>query len=394
MPFRETGSMEERIAMLREFDTGVFSASELARRYGISRETFYVWKRRREGGDPGWFLDHSSAPGSSPRRTAPAIADLVTAKRRRFDRYGPKKLRATLLEDDPSVAWPAASTMGDILKRAGLVAGAPRRRRAVTRGEIVVGGTRPNEEWSVDFKGWFRTRDGRRCDPLTVMDTASRYLLMVRIVPPTLAGVRGELERLFGETGVPEAMRSDNGSPFGAAGAGGLSRLSVWLLRLGIDVRFIPPGSPQDNGRHERMHRELKAATAREPAADETAQQARFDVFRVHYNEQRPHEALGQTPPARHWTAPTARLPDEVPPPWYDADHEVRRVQAAGEISWHGSSVFLSEALAGERVGLVGLETGGHMVRFCRRDLGVISADGRFLRFAPPRARLRCAEET
>jgi transposase InsO family protein len=147
--------------------------------------------------------------------------------RRRFPRFGPKKVRAKLLEADPLVAWPAASTMGDILKRAGLVEAAPRRRRAVPRGEIVCGGTRPNEEWSIDFKGWFRTRDGRRCDPLTVVDTASRYLITVRIVPPTLAGVRDELARVFGEIGVPAAMRSDNGSPFGSAGAGGLSRLSA-----------------------------------------------------------------------------------------------------------------------------------------------------------------------
>jgi transposase InsO family protein len=372
----------------------VFSVSDLAARYGISRETFYVWKRRREGGDPDWFLDRSSAPGHCPGRTDAVIGEAVLSMRRRFPRFGPKKLRAKLLEADPSVAWPAASTMGDILDRGGLVDRSPGQRRAVAIGEIVAGGTHPNEEWSVDFKGWFRTRDGKRCDPLTVFDTASRYLLSIRIVPPTLAGVRGELERLFGEIGLPQAMRSDNGSPFGAAGAGGLSRLSVWLLRLGIDVRFIPPGSPQDNGRHERMHRELKAATAVDPAVDVVAQQARFDAFRVHYNEERPHEALAQTPPSRHWLAPSDRLPDELPPPWYDANHDVRRVQAAGEISWHGSVVFVSEALAGEQVGLAELETGGHMVRFCRRDLGVIGADGRFRRFAPPRARLRSVAET
>jgi transposase InsO family protein len=255
MSFRESSVMEERIAMFRDFDTGVFSVTALSARYGISRETFYVWKRRRESGDPGWFLARPSAPALSPRRTEPSIAETVAAMRRRFPRFGPKKVRAKLLEVDPLVAWPAASTMGDILKRAGLVEAAPRRRRAVPRGEIVCGGTRPNEEWSIDFKGWFRTRDGRRCDPLTVVDTASRYLITVRIVPPTLAGVRDELARVFGEIGVPAAMRSDNGSPFGSAGAGGLSRLSAWLLRLGIDVRFIPPGSPQDNGRHERMPR-------------------------------------------------------------------------------------------------------------------------------------------
>jgi transposase InsO family protein len=394
MPFRERCAMEERVAMLRDYDTGVFSVSELAARYEVSRETFHVWKRRRDSGDPEWFSDRASVALHSPHRTDAGIAERVIAMRRRFPRFGPKKVLAKLREEDASVAWPATSTVGDILKRAGEVKATPRRRRAAYRGEIVAGGTRPNEEWSIDFKGWFRTLDGCRCDPLTVFDTASRYLLAVRIVPPTFAGVRGELERLFGEIGLPAAIRSDNGPPFGSPGAGGLSRLSCWLLRLGIEVRFIPPGSPQDNGRHERMHRELKAATAVDPAANPTDLQARFDAFRFHYNEERPHEALDQTPPARHWMAPSKHLPDELPLPWYDANHEMRRVQAAGEIYWHGAAIFVSEALAREQVGVAELETGGHMVRFCGRDLGVIGKDGRFLRFAPPRARLRSAEET
>lgn len=394
MPFREIHVMEERIAMLREYDAGFLSISALTARYGISRETFYVWHRRRAGGDPAWFMDRPSSPGSCPARTDEAAAEAVLAMRRRFPRFGPKKIRAKLLESDPSVAWPAASTMGDILKRGGLVEAAPRRRASVQGGVITAGGTRPNEEWSIDFKGWFRTRDGRRCDPLTVVDTASRYLIAVRIVPPTLAGVRGELDRLFGEIGLPGAMRSDNGPPFGGAGAGGLSRLSVWLLRLGIDVRFIPPGSPQDNGRHERMHRELKAATAVEPAAHAADQQARFDTFRSHYNDERPHEALAQTPPSRHWAASTRRLPAAIASVWYDADHEVRRVRQSGEIKWYQSPVFISEVLGGEDVGLREVETGGHLVRFCGRDLGLLRPDNRFIRFGPPRVRVRAADGT
>ncbi len=394
MPFRERGVMEERIAMLRDYDTGHFAVSELADRYGVSRETFYVWKRRRDSGVVDWFLDRRSVPGHCPHRTEASLAEAVAAMRRRFPRFGPKKVRAKLIENDPLVGWPAASTMGDILKRAGLTEAQVGRPRRLAGEEIVAGGSRPNEEWSMDFKGWFRTRDGRRIDPLTVLDTASRYLLALKIVPPTYDGVRGALERLFGESGLPGAMRSDNGGPFGSPGAGGLSRLSAWLLRLGVEVRFIPPGSPQDNGRHERMHRELKAATAREPAADSAEQQARFDAFRVHYNEERPHEALGQSVPTRHWTMAERRMPEEVPLPWYDAEHEVRLVHRHGGIDWYRRQVFVSEALAGEQVGLREIESGGHLVRFCRRDLGVIGPDFRFLRFAPPRARLRSAEET
>ena len=394
MPFKESCAMEERVAIFREYDSGAFSVSELARRYGISRETFYQWKRRRESGEAEWFVDRPSAPGSCPHRTDARIADAVMAMKRRFPSFGPKKVRARLMEAHPGITWPSASTMGDILKLAGLTAVKSRRRRAQALGEIVAGGEAPNDEWSMDFKGWFRTRGGLRVDPLTVVDTACRYLLTVQIVPPNYAGVRSELERVFTEAGLPSAMRSDNGPPFGSAGAGGLSQLSVWLLRLGVEVRFIPPGSPQDNGRHERMHREMKGSIACTPARSAGEQQIRFDAFRNHYNEERPHEALGQTPPARHWRASGRRMPRKTGEPWYDADHEVRRVRGSGEIKWRGAEIFIGEALAGETVGLKELENGGHLVNFCGHRLGAIGRDGRFLRFAPPRARLRYTKET
>lgn len=232
-----------------------------------------------------------------------------------------------------------------------------------------------------------------RCDPLTVTEAASRYLIEVRIVEPTWAGVRGALERVFEHVGLPGAIRSDNGTPFGSIGAGGLSALAVWWLRLGIEPRYIPPSSPQDNGRHERMHRTLKAETSKPAAATAAEQQIRFDLFRSHFNEQRPHEALGQTPPASHWQPPQRTLPAHLDDPWYDAGHEVRRVRPTGQIKWRGELVFVGEALAGETIGIAKHETGGHIVRFCNRDLGVIDRHHRFLRFAPPRARLRVAKE-
>ncbi len=210
-------------------------------------------------------------------------------------RISAEKIEAWLERDAPKVDWPAASTIGDILKREGLVEGRRRRQRAIPQGNVSPA-TAANEEWSIDFKGWFRTADGRRCDPLTLADAASRYLVDVRIVEPTWAGVRGAMERIFGTVGLPEAIRSDNGPPFGSTGAGGLSALSVWWLKLGIEPRYIPPSSPQDNGRHERMHRTLKAETSEAAAATPAEQQRRFDRFRRHYNVQRPHEALEQTP--------------------------------------------------------------------------------------------------
>jgi transposase InsO family protein len=394
MPFKETCPVEERIAMMRDYDTGAFTVAELSRRYGISRETFYVWKRRRESGDERWFEERSRAPECCGHATPATEIAAIVAMRRRFPRFGPKKIRAKLKAECPAVAWPAVSTIGDILRREGLIMAKTRRRRPWPQSDIVAGATEPNGEWSIDFKGWFRTRDGARCDPLTVEDTASRYVIAARIVEPTAVDVRGALERVFDEVGLPDAIRIDNGPPFGSSGAGGLSRLSVWWLKLGIEPRYIPPSSPQDNGRHERMHRTLKEETSQPPAATRAEQQARFDRFRRSYNEERPHEALGQTPPVQHWRPSRRPLPARLEDPWYDADHEVRRVRPPGTIKWRGEQVFIGEALAGELVGLAELENGGHIVRFCDRDLGVIDRQLRFLRFAPPRARLRVAEET
>ena len=278
------------------------------------------------------------------------------------------------------------------MKRAGLVTARRRKQRPVAQSEIAPRNLAPNVEWAVDFKGHFRTRDGRRCDPLTVTDTASRYLIATRIVAPTYTGVRGSLEQIFNDYGLPSVIRSDNGAPFGAAGAGGLSRLSLWLLKLGIEPLHIRPASPQENGRHERMHRTMKAQTAAPPSATAAEQQARFDAFRIHYNQERPHEALDQTPPAAHWQPSQRAMPTRIDEPWYDADHEVRRV-TNGCIKWRGNLIFIGDAFSGEAIGITQVAEDRHLVRFSTRDLGVINATFRFHRFAPPRPRLHCAAE-
>jgi transposase InsO family protein len=394
MPFQETCALAERIAVLKDYDTGVFTVAELARRYDVARETIYVWKRRRDAGDDArWFEGRSHAAHFCPHATPPEVSAAVIAVRERFPHFGPKKIRAWLIAEQPHVTWPACSTMGDILNQAGLVTAVRRERRPIAQGEIAPAGLAPNAEWATDFKGWFRIGNGRRCDPLTVTDTASRYLIATRIVAPTTAGVKSAFERVFECYGLPDAIRSDNGSPFGSTGAGGLSRLSVWFLKLGIEPCHIRPGSPQENGRHERMHRTMKAQTAVTPAATMAEQQARFDAFRTHYNRERPHEALDQTPPAAHWQPSFRAMPVRIDEPWYDADHEVRRANHKGCIKWRGEYIFIGEALARETIGITEIEDGRHLVRFCRRDLGVIDRDFRFHRFAPPRPRLHSAVE-
>jgi transposase InsO family protein len=393
MPFRESSPVEERVALMQAYDTGAFTVLELCHRFGVSRQTFYVLRQRRESGEARWFEERSRAPKSTPHGTPDEVRAKVIAMRQRFSRFGPKKIRACLIAEHPAVRWPAASTIGALLKAEGLVAAKKRRRRPLECAGIAAGSDTANGEWAMDFKGWFRTRDGRRCDPLTVSDTASRYLVEARITAPTHEGVKAVLTRVFSDIGLPEAIRCDNGPPFGSAGAGGLSRLSVWFLKLGIEPRYIPPSSPQDNGRHERMHRTLKAETAYPPADDWTQQQIRFDAFRRHYNEERPHEALGQSTPASRWMPPGRPMPARIEEPWYDPDHQVRRVRPSGEIRWRGEYVFLSETLAHETVGLAEIDLGLYIVRFCGRDLGLIDRAGRFRRFAPPRARLRKARE-
>jgi len=393
MPFVEQSRMERRVGLMDDYDTGGFSVTELCAGYGIDRSTFYLWRARREGGDARWFEDRSHAPVRCPHRTAPEVAEAVVAARRRFPHFGPKKLRAWLVAREPERSWPAASTIGDLLRRAGLVSPRRLRRRAVELPGRPGGAGAPNAEWACDFKGWFRTGDGRRCDPLTVTDGYSRYLLEVRIAAPTIAGVRPVFERLFNDHGLPEAIRCDNGPPFGSDGAGGLTRLSAWWARLGVRPHFIRPSCPQDNGRHERMHRELKQQTSKPAAATLAEQQARFDAFRAHYNAERPHETLGQVVPASLWQASPRRMPDRLEEPWYDADHEVRRVQASGDIRWRRGRVFVSEALEGELVGVTDRGDGSLLVRFVDIDLGVIDRAGRFRRFAPLRHRLREAPE-
>jgi len=389
MPFRETCQMEERIRMLSDYDTGNWSVTELCHRYGVCRDTFYEWRHRREIGDRRWFQDGSHAPLHCPHATAEELKQAIVKMRDRFKYMGPRKLLAKLAAEQPEVQWPAASTIGDILKRAGRIAPVKRRRAAVDQRRPCTAVEAANDEWSTDFKGHFRTLDQRRIDPLTVTDNHSRFLLEVKIVPPTIEGVQPAFTAVFRKYGLPKAIRCDNGSPFGSTGAAGLTRLSAWWMKLGIEVHFIHPASPQENGRHERMHGTLKQQTTRPPAANPAQQQARFNAFRRHYNEERPHEALGQQVPAAHYTPSRRSMPRRVEDPWYDADHQVRRVRSTGEIRWHGENIFVSEALTGELVGIAELETGDHVVRFCDLNIGLIDRRARFRRFAPPRERLR-----
>lgn len=393
MPFVETCRMDQRVQMLSDYASGNWSVSDLCRRYGISRDTFYEWRRRRDSGAEDWFVDRSHAPHHCPQRTDAALVSTIVDLRRQFPHMGPRKLLAILRRKHPENAWPSASTIGGVLKQAGLIAPVRRRRPALAQQRPFAAVHAPNDEWAADFKGWFRTRDGTRIDPLTLTDGFSRYLFDIAIAPQTIEATMPLFLDAFRRHGLPRAIRCDNGSPFGSSGACGLTRLSAWWLKLGIEPHFVHPASPQENGRHERMHRTLKAQTSRPPASSATLQQARFDAFREHFNRERPHEALGQRPPAELYTVSPRPMPDRIEDPWYDADHQVRRVRSSGEIMWHGERIFISEALVGEVIGISELETGDQIVRFCHYDIGLIDRLRVFRRFAPPREGLRYAPQ-
>lgn len=354
------------MALVRAWDGGVYGMSELCAHFGVSRKTGYKWvSRYLEGGVEG-LRDRSRAPHQCPHRTPEEVAAAIVAMRRAHPRWGPKKIVEVLSCRQPGLESPAVSTAGAILQRAGLVYGRRRRRRYGHPWRAVVRSSRANEVWTVDFKGQFRLGDASLCYPLTVQDQWSRYVLACRgMVSPRLQEVRAAMERLFRDVGLPEAIQTDNGEPFASAGLSGLTRLNVWWMRLGIRHQRIRRGHPGQNGAHERMHRELKAETTRPPSASLASQQRRFDGFLGSYNQERPHEGIGQRVPASLWAASPRRYPRRLPHPDYPGHFEVRRVRTSGEIKFHGRRLFLSEPLIGEFVGLEPIDDGLWSIVFC-----------------------------
>lgn len=369
MPWREASAMDQRLRFVTEWRESGDSMTELCARYGISRETGYKWRARYDTGGVGALADQSRRPRTSPRRTAEAVIAAVLAARRRHPTWGPKKLLSAGWGLDET---PGLSTVSLILKRHGLVGARRPRRRRPRSGPPRLALERANALWTIDFKGQFRTSDGTWCYPLTVVDHWSRYLLACRsLASVRTAGSRAALERVFREYGLPERIRSDNGAPFASALAiAGLSPLAVWWIRLGIIPERIQPGCPAQNGRHERLHRTLKRETARPPAATVSAQQQRFRRFRAEYNQQRPHEALGQRTPAALYCSSPRPYPAVLPPLEYAGHMIVRRVTPCGAFKWHSRWVNVSHTLVGQDVGLLEVDDGRWAVYFASLVLG------------------------
>lgn len=353
MPWYQTEPMKERIRFVLDHEKDLYSMTELCERFSISRKTGYKWLSRYHSDGLLGLVDRSRAPHSCPHRTPIEIEDSIVAsfEASRWKR-GPRKLRRLLQEEHPEVYWPPISTTGDILKRHGLVASRKRRVNRSHRGAGTLTTTAPNEVWSADYKGHVKI-NRRDCHPLTILDSESRLLLGCQALTSTsFAEARPVFEDVFGQYGLPDAIRTDNGTPFAIDSTLGLTRMAVWFLKLGISHQRIRPGKPQDNGRHERMHRTLKEDTMIPPADTVEEQQQRFDEFRDDYNNVRPHEALDDDVPTSRYRPSDRPMPEQIEEPTYPRHFEVRKVNSCGTIRFKNKPVFLSHALAGEYVGL------------------------------------------
>ncbi len=378
MPWKETCPMVERIRFVSAALEGDQPLSWLCAEHGISRTAAYKWLARYES--EGWegLQERSRAPLKHGLARADQVVAAVLALRERYPYFGPRKLRKKLGALMPSLDLPARSTIGDWLRKEGLTRPSKRRRRCPPYTQPFASAVKPNDVWCADFKGWFCTGDGKRCDPLTVSDAMSRYILRCRgLEEPDRNGVEPVFEAAFCDFGLPMAIRTDNGVPFASTAAGGLSRLAVWWIKLGITCERIEPGKPQQNGRHERMHRTLKAETASPPEADLAQQQQRFDRFCHIFNDERPHEALDDETPASLYRPSPRSYPCALREPEYPDGVAVRRVRTNGVIKWGGELIFVSQVLAGEPVAIMETENGDWEVRFASVTLGFIDTKRR-----------------
>ncbi|HEU4875778.1 MAG TPA: integrase core domain-containing protein [Pyrinomonadaceae bacterium] len=371
MPWKETSVMDQRIQLIADWLSGHYRKSELCRIYEVSRPTADKWIARYEQrGLPG-LEELGRAPHSHPNQTPEEMRALIVQTKLQRQKWGPKKVLDWLRDEWPEVKWPADSTAGEILKRAGLVKARKRRRRVAPYSEPFGECCAPNQSWSADFKGDFLLGNGRRCYPLTISDNFSRYLLLCRALErPRQEEVRYWFEWVFREAGLPEVIRTDNGAPFASLALGGISQLSKWWIKLGIKPERIQPGKPAQNGRHERMHRTLKEAVA--PQRDLQQQQQQYDPFVEEYNWDRSHEALERKPPGSiHCFSPRS-YPAKLPEVQYESGITVRQVRHKGEIKWRGELIYISEVLAKEPIGLKPIDNDKWELRYSFHPLGVL----------------------
>lgn len=375
MPWKARDPVDLRMEFVTRRRKGERMA-DLCREFGISRKTGHkIWNRFKDVGVEGLF-DASRAPRRIPHKTADELVELVVAERRKHPTWGPKKLKSMI--ESSGILLPSAATLYTVLRKRGLIEPKKVRVRAAPRPTKLRMTTAPNEVWSADYKGQFRLGNGEYCYPLTVTDHFSRFILGCE----AMSAIRDETARecflaLFQEHGVPTAIRTDNGPPFASTALATLTRLSVLWLRLGIELERIEPGHPEQNGRHERMHRTLKQETTRPAAENMLQQQERFDAFVAEFNNVRPHESLDMKKPADFFAPALRRLPAKLPEPSYPLHDDVLRVEENGLLRvMKRKKLFLATPLKGEHVGIREEDDGRFLITFMSLDLGHASADG------------------
>lgn len=376
--------MTDRMALIAEYEKGDISVAALCRMFSISEKTGHKWiSRWKQCVDPDCLRDQSRSPHQSPNRTPESVERLILEVKSQYPDMGPLKILSVLARRDATIQLPAPSTVGGILKRHGLVADRKIRRRATPTPSPFPAHTQANDTWAVDYKGWWCTANGRPCYPLTVTDLNTRFLILLRgLANEQLVPTKALLQRAFREYGMPRRMRSDNGPPFGSTGIAGLSQLSVWLIRLGIEPERIVPGKPQQNGSHERMHLTLKQYLKRRTVASNlSSQQQQLDDFREYFNRERPHQGLNQICPSQLYCPSARRFPERLAQQHHPEGSIVRTVSNGGNFSWGGHRFFLGRVLDGNQLSLVPsqCQEGQLEVWFCHLRLGHI--DIKRLRF-------------
>jgi putative transposase len=369
--------MSERLRFVLTAEERRSSFASLCTAFGVAPKTGYKWVHQFEVAGAEGLQDRSRRPQGNSRAVSSEVGARLVALRNKHPTWGPKKLVAWLEAYEGGRNWPAPSTVGELLKRHGLVFPRERRRHQHPRTDPLRHADKPNAVWAMDFKGWFRLGDGARCDPLTVTDAFSRYLICCKagrfFGDEVGKNVWLALVRAFHEYGMPVAIRVDNGQPWVAPkGSLGITRLAVKILKAEIALERIDPGKPQQNGRHERFHLTLQQETAQPPSENMQAQQLRFDSFQREYNEERPHEALKQRPPRSVYVRSRREFPGRLHTPEYPHWYEVHTAGPKGNVRFRGTSYFFSSPLENERVGFVEVEEGCFEVYFCKLLLGRI----------------------
>ncbi len=359
MPWKVIDQMKLKVELINSWKNDCFSITDLSQKYGISRPTIYKWLARHEQLGAAGLVEQKRAPKNCPHRTSKAILDLVIREKLKNRKRGPRKVRAQLKRQYPDLNFPTISTIGYWLKKEGLVEQRKKRLHVPPYAEPFAECNAPNEVWSMDYKGQFYMKNNCVCYPFTLTDNFSRYLLACKSMPgPRLIPTKEALMLAFREHGLPSAIRSDNGTPFAGKCIGGLSKLSIWLIQLGIIPERIRKGCPQENGRHERMHRTLKKEVLDHVANDLREQDEKFDIFRNDYNHCRPHESLNDQTPSDYYKKSYRPYIEHPHPPGYDHNYRIRQVRRDGMIKFGGSMFYITELLRGQPLGLKEISDG------------------------------------